>query len=179
MFKHTISELKEALVCLEAGQVTLPYPFQPHPADGNFRGKPVLNTRKCMSCGACGNSCPSRLISISDVGRVRTLRFELARCTYCGNCRDACPQEAISLSAQFELSTADPQDLIIRADFNLTCCRNCGAPIGTQRQVDLVRDKIRASPDLQMTDLGYLELCTRCRRGAFIHNPALSVEVSP
>lgn len=177
MFRHTISELKEALVCLEAGQVTLAYPFEPHPAEDNFRGKPVLNTRKCMGCGACGNSCPSRLISISDSDGIRTLQFELARCTYCGNCRDACPQEAISLSQQFELSTANPQDLVIRAEFNLVGCRQCGAAIGTQRQLDLVRDKVRASPAFQAADLGYLELCTQCRRAAFIRNPSLAVEV--
>lgn len=176
MLKHTISELKEALVCLEAGQVTLPYPFQPHPPLGEFRGKPVLNTRKCMSCGACANACPSRLISIQDSGRLRTLSFNLRRCTYCGLCRDACPQEAITLSSQFELSTVTPEDLSIHAEFGLVNCSECGKVIGTQRQVALVREKLQAS-EPGFGKLDYVELCITCKRKAFIHNPALLVEV--
>ncbi len=176
MLKHTISELKEALICLEAGQVTLAYPFVPHPPDENFRGKPVLNTRKCMSCGACANACPAQLISIQDEADIRTLSFELRRCTYCGNCRDACPQEAITLSPQFELSTLTPDELAIHAEFKLITCRNCGQPVGTQRQLELVREKLLAS-EMQLPDLSYLQLCRSCKREAFIHNPALLQEV--
>jgi hydrogenase-4 component H len=177
MFKHTISELKEALVCLQAGQVTLGYPFVPHPPDENFRGKPVLNVRKCMSCGACGNACPSRLITITDHDGMRSLHFELSRCTYCGNCRDACPQEAITLTSQFELSTVTPEDLVIHADFNLVLCRECGAVVGTERQVNLVREKLAASDNLHLADMSYVDLCVECKRRDFIHTPALTLEV--
>jgi len=131
-----------------------------------------------MACGACGNACPARLISINDKDGIRTLLFELGRCTYCGMCRDACPQEAIELSTQFELSTANPADLIIRADFHLVLCRECGGVIGTQRQVDLVREKLNAS-DLRLVDMDYLNLCIECKRKAFIHTPALTLEVVP
>jgi len=178
MFKHTISELKEALICLQAGQVTLGYPFEPHPADENVRGRPKLNTRKCMSCGACANACPSRLITITDQGSVRTLRFELGRCTYCAKCRDFCPQEAIELTSQFELSTASPEDLVINAEFNLALCRECGQVIGTERQIGLVREKLVAS-HLHLPDLSFLDLCIDCKRKAFIHSPALMQEVTP
>ncbi len=176
MLKHTISELKEALICLEAGQVTLPYPFQPHPPEGDFRGKPVLNSRKCMSCGACANACPARLISIQDNGSIRTLSFNLRRCTFCGLCRDACPQEAITLSSQFELSTVTPEDLSIHAEFGLVNCRECGKVIGTQRQVALVKDKLQTC-EPGFDDTGYVDLCNSCKRRAFIHNPALWMEV--
>lgn len=178
MFKHTISELKEALICLQAGQVTLGYPFEPHPADENFRGRPVLNVRKCMSCGACANACPARLITITDHDGIRTLSFELSRCTYCAQCRDFCPQEAIELTSQFELSTATPSDLHIHADFKLVLCRECGEVVGTQRQVDLVREKLGAS-NMQLPDLSYLDLCITCKRKAFIRTPALALEVVP
>jgi hydrogenase-4 component H len=177
MFKHTISELKEALICLQAGQVTLGYPFEPHPADENFRGRPKLNTRKCMSCGACGNACPARLITITDNGSHRTLRFELARCTYCAKCRDFCPEEAIELTPQFELSTATPEDLAIQGEFNLALCRECGEVIGTERQVGVVREKLDAS-GLKL-DMSYLQLCIHCKRKTFLHTPALMLEVVP
>ena len=178
MFKHTISELKEALVCLEAGQVTLKYPFVPHPGEEGFRGKPVLNTRKCMSCGACANACPSRLIILEDKGDMRELRFELGRCTYCGSCRDACPQGAIEMSQQFELSTTNPEDLLIRAHFNLVLCRECGTVVGTQREVDVAREKLTGTPSYEIYD-DYADLCLACRRKLAIHSPALFVEVTP
>ena len=160
MFRHTISELKEALVCLKAGQVTLHYPFEPHPVEETFRGRPVLNTRKCMCCGACANACPARLITLTDKDGIRTLHFELGRCTYCGNCRDVCPQEAIEMSTQ------------------LLTCRECGAVVGTQREVDVVREKLSGSP-VRTNYADYFDLCITCRRKQAIHTPSLAVEVVP
>jgi formate hydrogenlyase subunit 6/NADH:ubiquinone oxidoreductase subunit I len=178
MFRHTISELKEALVCLKAGQVTLHYPFEPSPVADTFRGRPVLNTRKCMSCGACANACPSRLITLTDREGIRTLRFELGRCTYCANCRDVCPQEAIEMSAQFETSTANPEDLVIQAEFYLLTCRECGAVVGTKREVDVVREKLSDSP-VRTNYIDYFDLCLTCRRKKAIHIPSLALEVVP
>jgi formate hydrogenlyase subunit 6/NADH:ubiquinone oxidoreductase subunit I len=118
------------------------------------------------------------LITITDEGGIRTLKFELARCTYCAKCRDFCPQEAITLTPQFELSTAAPDDLNIHADFHLARCRECGEVIGTERQVAVVREKLLAS-EMQLPDLSYLELCIQCKRKAFIHSHALMLEVTP
>lgn len=178
MFKHTISELKEALVCLKAGQVTLHYPFEPSVVADTFRGRPVLNTRKCMCCGACANACPSRLITLTDKEGIRALHFELARCTYCGNCRDACPQEAIEMTTQFETSTANTDDIIIHAEFYLQTCRECGAVVGTQREVDVVREKLSNSP-VRTNYADYFDLCIICRRKQAIHSPSLTMEVMP
>jgi hydrogenase-4 component H len=178
MFKHTISELKEALVCLQAGQVTLHYPFEPHPVEDTFRGRPVLNTRKCMCCGACANACPARLITLTDSDGIRALHFELGRCTYCGNCRDVCPQEAIEMSNQFETATANPDDLVIHAEFYLQTCRECGAVIATQREVDVVREKLSNSPVVS-NYADYFDLCITCRRKQSIHTPSLTLEVVP
>lgn len=178
MFKHTISELKEALVCLQAGQVTLPYPFQPHPVEDTFRGRPVLDPHQCMGCGACASACPSRLISLTDANGRRSLHFELGRCTYCGNCSDACPQEALALSTQFEISTANPEDLAIHTEFALLTCRECCAVVGTQREVDVVREKL--PPGFMHMNYGeYFDLCIDCRRKLAIHMTSLTWEVVP
>jgi len=178
MFKHTISELKEALVCLQAGQVTLNYPFEPSVVEDTFRGRPVLNTSKCMCCGACANACPSRLISLNDSDGIRALHFELGRCTYCGNCRDVCPQEAIAMSTQFETSTANPDDLVIHAEFYLQTCHECGDVIATQREVDMVREKLINS-SVVSNYTNYFDLCITCRRKQAIHAPFLMMEVVP
>ncbi len=178
MFKHTVSELKEALVCLRAGQVTLPYPFQPHPPEEGFRGLPSLDPAHCVGCGACANACPARLILVSDAGRYRTLDFKLGRCTYCASCRDVCPQQAITMTSQFELSTTMLDDLNIRVQLKLVRCRNCGDVVSTQRMVNLVKEKLDTS-DLNMENTAYLDLCLDCKRQAAISTPSLIMEVLP
>jgi hydrogenase-4 component H len=174
MFKHTISELKEALVCLEAGQVTLKYPFEPHAPDANFRGKVEIDSTLCIGCGACANACPATLISVNDTDGSRTLRFELGRCTFCAPCRDVCPQKAITLTPQFETATPNISDLQIRFVFKLVHCRECGQVVNTRRAVNLVREKLGRD----YGGLDWLDLCPACRRIVALQTPDLVLEVT-
>jgi len=124
------------------------------------------------------NACPARLITLTDSDGIRALHFELGRCTYCGNCRDVCPQEAIEMSTQFETSTANPEDLVIHAEFYLQTCRECGAVIATQREVDLGHAKVSNGQE-HTNYAGYFDLCITCRRKQAIHAPSLTLEVVP
>lgn len=173
MFKHTISELKEALICLEAGQVTLKYPFAPHAPDINFRGKVDVDFACCIGCGACANACPATLISVNDGDDGRTLFFELGRCTFCAACHDACPQKAIVLTSQFETATSNIADLQIRLILKLVHCRECGQVVNTQRAVDLVREQLGQD----FGGLAWLDLCPDCRRKMALQDPDLMLEV--
>jgi formate hydrogenlyase subunit 6/NADH:ubiquinone oxidoreductase subunit I len=47
---------------------------------------------KCISCGACEDSCPVSAISAGDEIYV----INADECISCGACCDTCPQEAIS-----------------------------------------------------------------------------------
>ena len=120
----------------------------------------------------------NQAMDLTDGAGLRALHFELARCTYCGNCRDACPQEAIEMSTQFENSTANPEDIVIHAEFYLQACRECGAVVGTRREVDVVREKLSNSP-VRTNYADYFDLCITCRRKQSIHSPALTLEVVP
>jgi len=178
MFKHFISELKETLICLEAGQVTLGYPFQPHAPEAGFRGLPVVDPLLCIGCGACASACPARLIDMTDDGDHRTVSFELARCTYCGSCRDVCPAEAVTMSMQFETATASTQDLRISMKLKLVRCVLCGDVVGTQRATDrVVRDLVAATGGTAET-IGWLDLCLACKRKEAMATPALAIEVT-
>jgi hydrogenase-4 component H len=175
MFKHTISELKEALVCLQAGQVTLAYPLQPHPAEENFRGKPVVDFERCIGCGACANVCPPRLIQLVDADNYRQISFTLGRCTYCGSCRDVCPAQAVQMSPQFETATPEIDDMNITLQLKLITCRECGNVIATQRMAKRVESALH--------EAGYshtenVDMCLSCKRRLGLSSPAWILEVT-
>ena len=179
MFEHLISELREAILCLQAGRATLGYPFEPHPPEAGFRGLVHLDTERCMGCGACSNACPARLITVRDEGDFRTVEFNLRRCTYCARCRDVCPQKALTLSQQFETATPSPSDLLISVSLRLVVCRECGVVIGTERFMHRVQHILAEQLELPPEEINWLDLCPDCRRPLAMRDAALMVEVAP
>jgi hydrogenase-4 component H len=173
MFKHVISELKEALVCLQPGRVTLGYPFEPHPPQGEFRGLPAVNVETCIGCGACANACPPRLISVQDETDYRHIAFELSRCTYCACCRDVCPVDAIVMSPAFETATPNRDDLRIELQLLLVRCRECGDVVGTRRGMERVKEILAREVNLNLHETNWSSLCIQCRRQASLLTPAL------
>ena len=122
-----LSKLKEALICLRAGKVTLPYPLAPLEAPEGFRGRVVLDVNKCIGCGGCAEVCPTRLIRNSDPSQAkRVLEFDLERCVSCGRCEEVCPEGAIKLSREFETATTDNRQLRMRAEIFMGPCQRCG-----------------------------------------------------
>ncbi len=121
------SKLKETIVCLKAGRVTLPYPFQPRPAPPKFRGRPIFDPVKCIGCAGCANNCPAREILVLDVCQeIRVLKYLGRRCTYCGRCADVCPEKAITMSSEYETATNQIHDLEQRLELFMSTCQRCG-----------------------------------------------------
>lgn len=122
-----LSKLREALICLKAGRVTLPYPFKPHDPAPGFRGKITVDVDKCFGCGGCANVCPARAIVVTDTSQhTRVLEFHWSRCTYCARCEEVCPEKAIKLSQQFETATNRRDDMILRVEVFMGTCGRCG-----------------------------------------------------
>jgi hydrogenase-4 component H len=122
-----LSKLKEALICIKAGRVTLPYPFAPRVPEDGFRGQIVVDAEKCIGCAGCAEVCPPRLIDVTDVTpEKRVLEFHLARCTYCARCAEVCPEEAITVTKEFETATNTTDDLEMRIEVFMSTCQRCG-----------------------------------------------------
>ncbi len=126
--KSLLSKVKEAILCLKPGRVTLPYPFRPHPPEEGFRGLPRVDVNRCIGCGGCANVCPARLIRVIDKDQcTRVLVFLYERCTYCGRCAEVCPENAIEMTGEFELSTDDVHDdLVGEYHIFMGPCERCG-----------------------------------------------------
>ncbi len=121
------SKFQEALICLRAGRVTLPYPARAEPVPEKFRGRPIFDAAKCIGCAGCANNCPAREILVVDVCQeIRVLQYLGRRCTYCGRCADVCPEKAITLSRDFETATNRIGDLQQRLELFMSTCQRCG-----------------------------------------------------
>jgi len=122
-----LSKAREAIICLKAGKVTLPYPAQPHAPAPNFRGRPIFDAAKCIGCAGCANNCPAREILIFDpCQEIRVLHYLGRRCTYCGRCADVCPEKAITMSQDFETATDKIGDLSQHLELFMSTCQRCG-----------------------------------------------------
>ncbi|NLI00062.1 MAG: 4Fe-4S binding protein [Chthonomonadales bacterium] len=121
------AKLGEALVCLRAGRVTLPYPAAPRPTPEGFRGRPIFDADRCIGCAGCANNCPAREILVVDLCQeVRILQYLGRRCTYCGRCAEVCPEQAITMSRDFETASPRISDLRQRLEIFMGACQRCG-----------------------------------------------------
>src|SRR5512140_154851 len=122
-----LSKIKEAVLCLKAGRVTLPYPAQARPVPEKLRGRPIFDAAKCIGCAGCANNCPAREILVVDVCQeVRILQYLGRRCTYCGRCADVCPEKAITMSQEYETGTNQIHDLEQKLELFMSTCQRCG-----------------------------------------------------
>lgn len=122
-----LSKLREAIICLKAGRVTLAYPFAPHDPAPGFRGKVSVDPDLCFGCGGCAAACPAGVILVRDLEPfTRTLEFHWGRCTYCGRCEEVCPEGAVTLSAAFETATDSAEELVLTLDVFMGPCQRCG-----------------------------------------------------
>lgn len=56
--------------------------------------RPVINTTKCIDCGACARGCKSSCIDVKNHA------IDLSRCVACMDCIDNCSQSAISFTTR-------------------------------------------------------------------------------
>jgi hydrogenase-4 component H len=129
-------KIKEAIICLSAGRVTLQYPFGPANPARDFRGLPEVDASKCIGCGGCVSVCPPNLVTVVDDGPAATFTWDFSRCTYCGRCAEVCPEEAVHMTQEFETATNDKKDLLMTVRVFMGSCNRCGRCYRTQTPLD-------------------------------------------
>jgi len=96
---------------------TREHPYTSIAVPPGFRGKPIHDPVKCMSCGLCARDCPAGAIEMIEswVSPGHKMpSFNLDRCVFCYQCAESCPRGAIEPSALFELATTKKERLIIK-----------------------------------------------------------------
>jgi hydrogenase-4 component H len=145
-----ISKIKETIICLKAGRVTLPYPAQPQPVPKAFRGRPIFDATKCIGCGGCASNCPAREILVLDICQeIRILKYLGRRCAYCGRCADVCPEKAITMSREYENATDRIADIGQRLELFMSTCQRCGRCFTEKSPLEQLKMKGYRFDDIQ------------------------------
>jgi len=63
--------------------------------------KVKINERECDSCGKCVDTCPKRVLSVSEGGKKLELR-NVVECTVCHDCVDACPKSPPAIDVSWD-----------------------------------------------------------------------------
>src|SRR5258708_27780795 len=89
------------------------YPARDPSLPALFRGRPVVDTEKCLDgCARCVEICPTDALRMSAAG----LELDLGRCIFCGECAAACPGDAVTFTQDWRLAASDRAGLVVTGD---------------------------------------------------------------
>jgi Ni,Fe-hydrogenase III small subunit/formate hydrogenlyase subunit 6/NADH:ubiquinone oxidoreductase subunit I len=109
---------------VRTGIVTDPQPLAPRLQ----RGFPVVDFRRCTTCGDCASACPTGAIQVgasdpagpsASLARTRMLSLAYGQCISCRECVAACPEGAVTVGGSFDLVAHTREQLVRRASFDL------------------------------------------------------------
>lgn len=155
------SKIKALLLSSRHRKITRPYPFVPVKPPENLRGKLQILKNKCIGCGNCVRTCPSRLIKIENTGDEGIVKFSSGRCIYCGRCAASCPERAIQITHEFELATENKEDLEIEVRLKMFKCLQCGKPFIVENMLTRQIEKLSDKSEEQIRKL---MSCSECKR---------------
>ncbi len=95
---------------------TILYPYQKLDLPPRYRGKHVLDFKRCIGCSNCAQICPNDCMWMEkledpELGKIERPGIDLGRCLFCGLCVEICPTVALHESVEFELADRDRSGL--------------------------------------------------------------------
>ncbi len=112
--------------------VTVQYPHERDVLPARSRQKLTVDMDECEGCRQCERACPVNCITVEtvkalpdeDLGmtkegkkkRLHVIRFDIdmSKCCYCNLCTFPCPTEAIHMMPDYEYSTYDRSDFLLK-----------------------------------------------------------------
>ena len=112
--------------------VTVQYPHERDILPARSRQKLEVDMNECEGCRQCERACPVNCIAVEavkahpdeDLGttkegkkkRLHVIRFDIdmSKCCYCNLCTFPCPTEAIFMTPDYEYSTDDRSDFLLK-----------------------------------------------------------------
>ena len=62
-----------------------------------FQPRPKINSRTCIGCGKCRDSCPVHTITVKETRRGRKAAIDKNRCIRCFCCQELCPINSVKI----------------------------------------------------------------------------------
>ena len=95
---------------------TILYPYQKLDLPPTYRGKHVLDFKRCIGCGNCVQICPNDCMWMEkledpELGKIERPGVDMGRCLFCGFCVEVCPTVALHESVEFELASRGRDEL--------------------------------------------------------------------
>ncbi|MCS7203705.1 MAG: 4Fe-4S dicluster domain-containing protein [Thermodesulfovibrio sp.] len=155
------SKIKTIIFLSKHKRVTRYYPFVPISPPENLRGRLEVDPNRCIGCGSCVRTCPSRLISIENLEAEKVVKFSAGRCIYCGRCAQLCPEKAVKITHEFELATDNKNDLEILIKIKMAKCIICGKPFISLNMLNKQIEKLREKNE---EEIKKLKVCLECKK---------------
>lgn len=91
---------------------TVMYPYEKLDLPPRYRGKHVLDFKRCIGCGNCVQICPNECMWMEkledpELGKIERPGIDMGRCLFCGLCVEICPTAALHETGEFELASHD------------------------------------------------------------------------